>query len=267
LPRHGTNLIVHFAGPGAAVGLGHLREALAARRRKAGAIFVVVVVPRGALDRSPAVDANVAWARSEDADGAWAKAFEITSAPATVLVDPQGRTVWRQVGRSDAASLLAALDEHLVLGGRLSWRLVRPTVRTGDRAPDFSFEYRQGRTVALRTLRGREPILCFWKSWSAPCLAELERLQQLATPTARGPLILAINDGEDPNHAGRWLSEHGFRFRLVADPQRVIARRYGIDCWPTTLAVDGRGTIREIRLGSSSVHRHGGALRARATGA
>lgn len=246
----GANLLVHFPGSQSVLTWPVLRDALAAWSRNDTSIFAVAVVPPGMVVELLRLDANIEWARSEDPEGTWAKAFRVTETPATFLVNPQGKTVWHQVGRLDAASLKAAFNEHLVAGGPLRWRQLHLKVRDGEPAPDFIFEYLKGRRIALRTLRGRPRLLNFWKSWSAPCLVELRYLQKLHNRFAReGLVILAINDGEDPQRAREIFEENAFTFGFVTDPDRHIAELYGVNCWPTTISINEKGVVRRIQFG------------------
>jgi hypothetical protein len=104
----------------------------------------------------------------------------------------------------------------------------------------------------MRKFRGREVQIVFWTTWSDPSLEELRRVR--AESGSRGaagdaPMVLLVNDGEDPELAQRKLKELGLGFPMVPDPDRAIARRYGIVAWPTVVQVDREGRVAEIRLG------------------
>jgi thiol-disulfide isomerase/thioredoxin len=102
----------------------------------------------------------------------------------------------------------------------------------------------------LRRLQGRKILLNFWTSWSSPCLEQLRYLDSLQAESAEnGTIILAVNDGEDPEKAAEFLRKNGLTLRMVADEQRTIALAYGIRCWPTTVAIDEYGNISGEQLG------------------
>jgi peroxiredoxin len=112
------------------------------------------------------------------------------------------------------------------------------------------FEYVAGERIALRKLHGQRVLLLFWQSWSAPCVAELRRLQALHERGGEEPLaILAIDDGEEPGVAARVRAELGLTYAVVADPHRRIARTYGVRCWPTTVLINGKGVVERVHLG------------------
>ena len=146
--------------------------------------------------------------------------------------------------------MAAALDEHLIPGLPPRSRLLRLAVQPGDRALDVLFEFAEGERLALRRLRGRRVLLNFWKSWSTPCLEELSRLQRMHDEAGReGPVILAINDGEDPEHLAEIRREHKLTVTLVPDPYRRISRRYGVNCWPTTVSIGEDGLVNRVQFG------------------
>lgn len=143
-----------------------------------------------------------------------------------------------------------ALRAHLVPARGPRFRFRGAGTPVGRAAPDFAFEYAPGERLALRRLRGRPVLLVFWKSWSAPCLAELRRLQSHRAAAERGRLlILAVNDGQDPAVVDAVRREEGLAITLVPDSSGRIARLYGITGWPTTVYIDARGHVRGVQHG------------------
>jgi peroxiredoxin len=114
-------------------------------------------------------------------------------------------------------------------------------------APDIIVE-----DFALHRLRGRDVLLNFFQSWSAPCVRELQRLQALQDkpPKGGGPYVVAFHGGNDEKALADLRKRHGLTFPLVQDRDQAIARQYGITCWPTTIAIDSDGTIGRMQLGA-----------------
>ena len=250
----GMNMVVHFTGSEPASDLRTLRDALAERTKKENMVFVVTVSPPGRADELGDLpgddDTNVGWSQTEDFEGGWAKAFGVKEMPATYLVNPQGKVVWKQAGKLDAAKLVPVLNEHLVDGGQIRLRRLRLKVWEGRPAPDFLFEHTTDHQIALRKLRKRPVMLNFWKSWSKPCLEELHHLQKLHNQGAKeGLVILAINDGEDPQLSQEVFKRNGFKFKFVADADRRIAQSFGVNCWPTTVSINKKGIIQHVQFG------------------
>jgi peroxiredoxin len=101
-------------------------------------------------------------------------------------------------------------------------------------------------------MRGRNVILNFFQSWSAPCIRELQRLQALQEkrPKGGGPYVVAFHGGNDEKAVADLRKRHSLTFPLVQDRDQAIARRYGITCWPTTIAINPDGSIGRMQLGA-----------------
>ena len=97
-------------------------------------------------------------------------------------------------------------------------------------------------------------LLNFWQSWSAPCLAELSRLQRVHQASAERPFVVAFHGGKDSKRLDEIRKRLGLSFPLVQDTQQRLARRYGVRCWPTTIAVDADGRVQHIQFGIEHEH-------------
>jgi peroxiredoxin len=107
--------------------------------------------------------------------------------------------------------------------------------------------------MALRALHKRQVMITFFKSWSEPCRHELARLQERQEElAAEGWVVLAVSDGETRGAAERVVEELGLRFRVLADPNRQIAREYGVRAWPMTVMIDAQGIVRQVRTGAQA---------------
>jgi peroxiredoxin len=87
------------------------------------------------------------------------------------------------------------------------------------------------------------------ESWSAPCLAELRRLQRLQETGKGTPFIVAFHGGNNSDALDEIRKRLGLSFALVQDSRQQIARRYGVRCWPTTILVGADGRAEHIQFG------------------
>ncbi len=257
----GANSVVHFPGESWARSREVMGRAVEPASRLKVPLAIFLVLPPGALAERRSVlerklgELNLdpgAWvAITEDYEGRWAKAFAAEKTPSTYLLNARGELAWKHFGVPDAADFREA-ERHLISGRPLRYRQVRLAVEPGGRAPDFLFPYAEGRPMPLRRFRGRRVIVSFWKSWSAPCLKELRHLQRLQNEAGRdGPLILAVNGGEDPKRIAEFCREHELTLTVVPDPHRGIVRRYGVNCWPTTVTIGEDGRVERAQLGAT----------------
>jgi peroxiredoxin len=251
-PGGPTSLLVHFAGGPWAEAAAGLEEALVATAKRDAAIVVVGVVGTGMLAQAASVtlDTDATLLLTDDPAGNWAAAFAISKAPATVLVGPDGALRWKDEAPLDPAKLGKALDEQLEPGGEVSWRPLRLAVAASDRAPDAPLRFGAGRELALRRLRGRSVVLSFWTSCSEPSVEQLRQLREALESCGKdAPHVLGIGDGESPQQVAEVASREQLSFPLIADPERQIARRYGVSCWPATVQVRADGTVDATEFG------------------
>lgn len=273
----GQNALVHFVGRGDGP-LPALGRALANMRRPNLSMSVYLVVPVGAFrqgglefeetlglrgerssDRDAPEHAGHRLFVTEDYGGGWTRTFDARITPASYLMNARGEFVWKQEGRVEPESLTLAMDEHFLEAPAPQGLPMRLSVRPGDRALDPATELR-GHALGLGSLRGREVVLNFWQSWSAPCVRELLQLQRLHDEArGRGPVVLAVNGGEEPSVVEEARRRHRLSFTLLADPGQAIARAYDVQCWPTTVSINPGGVVDRVQFGATYARRRDGA--------
>jgi peroxiredoxin len=259
------NTLVYFPDWRAAEPLEPVARAMAAMRRRKVSLVLIVVLPQDALDsrrsdlevKLRAVSTRFAGRLmvTVDQEGGWSRAFAIARRPSAHLVDARRQFVWNSRGDIEPAAMAAALDKHLVPAPAPRTHALQPKVSgcgCGCRgAPDIVVEDERGERFALHRMRGRDIILNFFQSWSAPCIRELQRLQALQEkrPKGGGPYVVAFHGGNDEKAIADLRKRHGLTFPLVQDRDQAIARQYGITCWPTTIAINPDGSIGRMQLG------------------
>lgn len=226
--------------------------------------MAIVVVPAGAFDcslrefegRLPPISerARAAMQFTEDDEGGWTRTFGVVKTPSAYLVNTRREFVWKHEGEPDPSALATILGQYPVPPRAPSFRPLRLTVAPGDSAPDALFEDEFGDQFALHRFRGQNMLLNFWQSWSAPCLAELSRLQRLHQASAERPFVVAFHGGRDSKKLDEIRKRLGLSFPLVQDSQQRLARRYGVRCWPTTIMVDADGRVQHIQFGLEHEH-------------
>ena len=266
-PNARTTSLIHFAGTQPRPPLSTLGEALRFSKHRDTNVPIVIVLPLGSFAQTRALverrwgsfahELHAPLVVTEDYEGSWTRAFDVAGGEATYLLSGEGELLWSYQGPLEAASLTAVLDQHVRAGPRRISRPLRLAVRAGQAAPELLLEDGQGGGLPLSRLRGRRAVLLFWKSCSRPCLAELRRLQHVHDRgDQRAPVIMAVGDGETPERIAEVARAQQLRFTLVPDPDRRIARRYGVNCWPTLLSINEEGLIDAIQSGVT--HDRGG---------
>ena len=139
----------------------------------------------------------------------------------------------------------------------LTWVLLvtgctEPSVaRVGGPAPDFRLENLDGKSISLGDFRGKPVLINFWATWCPPCRDEMPYLQQVYEEWSdKGLVVLAINIGESPSEAKRFLQTHNLSLPVLLDTEENAARKYNITGIPTTFFIDSDGIIQQKIIGA-----------------
>lgn len=103
-----------------------------------------------------------------------------------------------------------------------------------------------GKVWRLADLRGKAVLINFWASWCEPCRAEMPALQALAD--FYGPqklVVLAVNFKESNAKMAQYVTSSGLSLPVLPDPAGDIARRWGVNVFPTTVLIAADGRLRQ----------------------
>ena len=118
---------------------------------------------------------------------------------------------------------------------------------------DFTLQDVNGKAFTLSDYEGTTIAVNFWATWCPPCRQEMPDLDAYyrAHLLDHDFILVAINDGEDPQVARAFIEQNGFSFPALVDPTSTITISQGINGLPTTLIVDPTGQI---------IYRHSGII-------
>jgi peroxiredoxin len=132
----------------------------------------------------------------------------------------------------------------VVVGGIL---LAGATWAQADKAPDFSLQDLNGKTVKLADLKGKAVILDFWATWCPPCRAEIPDLDTLYKEyKKKGATIVGValdEGGKTAILAGMKKYKLSLDYPILIGTQDISKLYGGIDAIPTTFILDKRGNI------------------------
>lgn len=120
--------------------------------------------------------------------------------------------------------------------------------RVGDIAPDFELEGTEGR-FKLSEHRGERVVLLFYPGDETPvCTRQFCSYRDRSDDLAKLDATLVGISGQDVQSHRDFTSHHGLTVPLLADPDKAVARLYGVTrpvlgTQRATFIVDEAGTV------------------------
>jgi peroxiredoxin Q/BCP len=129
-----------------------------------------------------------------------------------------------------------------------------PTLKIGDRAPDFSLASQDGKTVALADFLGKNAVVLFFypKDESPICTKEVCAFRDAYEDFVKaGAVVIGVSSDSTASHR-EFADHHRLPFLLLADETGSLRKAFGV---PRTLGVlpgrvtyviDKQGVVRLI---------------------
>ena len=133
------------------------------------------------------------------------------------------------------------------------------TLKTGDKAPDFSVNDQLGNPVKLSDFKGKKVVLYFYPKDDTPgCTAEACSLSDNYSALQKaGYVVLGVSSDDEKSHQ-KFIKKFELPFTLLADTDKQIHEKYGtwveksmygrkyMGTARTTFIIDEKGVISEI---------------------
>ena len=132
-------------------------------------------------------------------------------------------------------------------------------VNVGDKAPDFTGKDQDGKTIDLKSLRGKKVVLYFYPKDDTPgCTMESCNLRDNYSGLKRkGYEVIGVSADDEKKHK-KFIAKYDLPFTLLADTEKEIIKAY--DVWGekkfmgrtfdgiirTTFIIDEKGKIERI---------------------
>jgi thioredoxin-dependent peroxiredoxin len=119
----------------------------------------------------------------------------------------------------------------------------------GDKAPAFSLPDQDGKSVALKDLKGKPAIIYFYPADDTPgCTKEACQFNDNLTAFKRsGVTVIGISPDNAAKHQ-RFREKYGLKFSLLSDPAHSVMEAYGAWGEKTLYGKKTTGVIRSTFL-------------------
>lgn len=123
----------------------------------------------------------------------------------------------------------------------------------GTKAPDFSLQSQEGKTVGLKDFRGQWVVLYFYpKDMTQGCTIEAHNFQRDQDQyTAKKAAIVGVSADNIDSHQ-QFCTKENLTFKLLADPSKELIGKYGslagngAVAARNTFIIDPQGVIRKV---------------------
>jgi peroxiredoxin Q/BCP len=158
--------------------------------------------------------------------------------------------------RKSVILILAGLGAAalVLLGGAQLLRSAEKAPAEGTSAPGFTLNSQEKKPESLHEFRGKWVILYFYpKDFTGGCTIEAHNFQRdLAEYEKRNAVILGVSTQDEKTHEA-FCTKEGLNFRLLADTQGEVSKKYGsvVNLGVTKLSsrhtflIDPQGVIRK----------------------
>ena len=136
---------------------------------------------------------------------------------------------------------------------------VKPLLKAGMNAPDFTVEAVDGKPLTLADYRGRVVILDFWATWCGPCQSAMPGLERVYQNVKdQGVEVLSLNVYDDRKAFTSWIETNAgskYNFTFGFDPSErgdkasVAGEKYHVPGLPTMYVIDTKGMITAALVG------------------
>jgi len=120
-----------------------------------------------------------------------------------------------------------------------------PVSLVNKKAPTLARSDLSGKSVSLRSFRGRVVLLNFWATWCAPCQLEMpvfSRWQQQYGP--QGLQVVGISMDDEAPPVRKLVKELKLDYPVVMGDARLGERYGGVLGLPLTYLIDRNGVVR-----------------------
>jgi thiol-disulfide isomerase/thioredoxin len=118
-----------------------------------------------------------------------------------------------------------------------------------QKLPPLTIPMVNGSTFKSTNYHDKPLIIHFWATWCPTCKLEISNFNTIAKEYN---LITIIVQSGSNEHIKKFMKERGLSFPLINDRNGVLAKKFAISAYPTTLLFDKEGKLAFSEVGYTS---------------
>jgi peroxiredoxin len=124
--------------------------------------------------------------------------------------------------------------------------------QVGDKAPDFTLEGIDGKSLSLSDFHGKAIVVIFTHVNCSNCEDQMSYIKAVSQSASEGLVVLTVYFFSPTNVVREYVvKERLTDFPVLLDPVGKAAAKYGVEhVAPVNIFIDAEGIIREIRYGA-----------------
>ena len=127
-----------------------------------------------------------------------------------------------------------------------------PIPKVGDKAPDFTLQAIDGKSISLSDFKGKPVMIIFQKTMNCPgCIAQKPFvLAAYEQRTNKDMEVITVYRGDNIDKVKKFVPNLGWDFPALADPEDEVGKKFGFSPGaPITVAIDANGIISAEKVG------------------
>ena len=106
-----------------------------------------------------------------------------------------------------------------------------------------------GQVLNMSEYRNKPLIVHFWATWCPVCKLEAPNIEKVST--RYNVISIAVkSDSNEKIHS--YMSENALNYTVVNDADGSLAKKFGIEVYPTTLIYDKKAQLQFMEVGYST---------------
>jgi len=114
---------------------------------------------------------------------------------------------------------------------------------------DYKLVDTHGATIDFSSYKGEPLVVHFWATWCPTCKLEASNIDALSKEYNVVTIAVSSGDNEAIN---AFMKEHHLSYKVISDVEGVLAKKFHIQGYPTTLIYTKKGKLKFAEVGYST---------------